>query len=253
MTGNYVKFAKSLSSKAAIVAGCCVAALTVAVPASADPSLTKPSHAISISNIELSDEVTCLAQNIYFEARSEPVAGMLAVGHVVLNRVASKRFPNTICKVVRQGGEQRKHVEVRVGPGHHPIAVPDAILLKNGRLTEHEMDVMKGHPVIGERICAGLKSFRLVLPIIRHHHEKCNGTGYPDGLVGDQIPLPSRVMTVCDIYDALTAMDRPYKRALSTEDALRILEKEATAELLDEDIVRIFIESDVYLRNTAFG
>ncbi len=110
MTGNYVKFAKSLSSKAAIIAGCCVAALSVATPSSADSPTVTPSRMISISKqIALSDEITCLAQNIYFEARSEPVAGMLAVGHVVLNRVASERFPETICKVVRQGGEQRRH------------------------------------------------------------------------------------------------------------------------------------------------
>ncbi len=110
MTGNYVKFAKSLSSKAAIIAGCCVAALSVATPSSADSPTVTSSRMIFISKqIALSDEITCLAQNIYFEARSEPVAGMLAVGHVVLNRVASERFPETICKVVRQGGEQRRH------------------------------------------------------------------------------------------------------------------------------------------------
>jgi spore germination cell wall hydrolase CwlJ-like protein len=110
VTGNYVKFAKSLSSKVAIIAGCCVAALSVATPSSAESPTVTPSRMISISKqIALSDEITCLAQNIYFEARSEPVDGMLAVGHVVLNRVASARFPGTICKVVRQGGEQRRH------------------------------------------------------------------------------------------------------------------------------------------------
>ena len=110
MTGNYVKFAKRLSSKAAIIAGCCVAALSAATPSSAESPTVTPSRMISISKqIALSDEITCLAQNIYFEARSEPVAGMLAVGHVVLNRVASDRFPDTVCKVIRQGGERRRH------------------------------------------------------------------------------------------------------------------------------------------------
>ena len=110
MTGDYVKFAKSLASKAAIIAGCCVAALSVATPSSAESPTVTPSRMISISKqIALSDEITCLAQNIYFEARSEPVDGMLAVGHVVLNRVASDRFPDTVCNVVRQGGERRRH------------------------------------------------------------------------------------------------------------------------------------------------
>ena len=108
MTGFYARFAKSFSGKAALIAGCCLAALTIATPSAAEtPSRVIP---ISISKqIALSDEITCLAQNIYFEARSEPTDGMLAVGHVVLNRVANKRFPDTVCEVVRQGGEQRRH------------------------------------------------------------------------------------------------------------------------------------------------
>ena len=107
MTGFCVRFANSLSAKATVVAGCCVAALTIATLASAGSLPVKPSPAVSFSQIDLSEEATCLAQNIYFEARSEPVDGKLAVGHVVLNRVASKRFPDSICKVIRQGGERR--------------------------------------------------------------------------------------------------------------------------------------------------
>ena len=112
MTRHWAKFTNSFSGKAAIFAGCCVAALTLAAPSSAETAAVKPSHVISIAiskQIALSDEITCLAQNIYFEARSEPADGMLAVGHVVLNRVASKRFPDTVCTVVRQGGDQRRH------------------------------------------------------------------------------------------------------------------------------------------------
>jgi spore germination cell wall hydrolase CwlJ-like protein len=86
-----------------------VAALAAAAPAAAQSPVAKPEKAITFSQIDLNEEVTCLAQNIYFEARSEPVDGMLAVGHVVLNRVASKKFPDTVCKVVRQGGARRRH------------------------------------------------------------------------------------------------------------------------------------------------
>ena len=109
MTGFYARFAKSFSGKAALMAGCCVAVLTVVTPSLAGSPVTKPKQVISIARIDLNEEATCLAQNIYFEARSEPTDGMLAVGHVVLNRVASKYFPDTVCKVVRQGGEQRRH------------------------------------------------------------------------------------------------------------------------------------------------
>ena len=79
------------------------------------------------------------------------------------------------------------------------------------------------------------------------HHEKLDGSGYPEGLVGEQIPLASRVMTVCDIYDALTAMDRPYKKAMPVEVALAILEDEARQGLLDVDMVTIFIDSRTYI------
>ena len=82
------------------------------------------------------------------------------------------------------------------------IAVPDAILLKPSRLTEAEWKLIQEHPVVGERICAPLKSFRLVLPIIRHHHEKLDGSGYPDGLRGDAIPITARVLQIVDVYDA---------------------------------------------------
>ena len=88
------------------------------------------------------------------------------------------------------------------------VAVPEHILLKPGPLTPEEWKIMKEHPVIGERICAPLRSFRHVLPIIRYHHEKLDGSGYPDGLKGEEIPLTARILQMVDIYDALTT-DRP--------------------------------------------
>jgi putative two-component system response regulator len=105
------------------------------------------------------------------------------------------------------------------------VAVPDAILLKPGRLTPEEFRIMQEHPVVGERICTPLKSFRLVLPIIRHHHEKLNGSGYPDGLKGEEIPTTARVLQIVDVYDALTTK-RPYKRAFSRSETLEIMEEE---------------------------
>jgi putative two-component system response regulator len=105
------------------------------------------------------------------------------------------------------------------------ICVPESILLKKGPLSDAEWIIMKQHPAAGERICSPLKSFRLVLPIIRHHHEKLNGSGYPDGLEGDCIPLTARILQVADIYDALTT-DRPYRAALPRQEAFSILRAE---------------------------
>src|ERR1700693_3050254 len=105
------------------------------------------------------------------------------------------------------------------------IAVPDAILLKPGRLTPDEWTIIREHSAVGERICAPLKSFRFVLPIIRHHHEKLDGSGYPDGLRGDAIPITARVLQIVDVYDALTT-DRPYKKAFSITDALQTMKEE---------------------------
>jgi putative two-component system response regulator len=118
------------------------------------------------------------------------------------------------------------------------VAVPERILLKPGPLDPEERRIMQTHPVVGERICAPLKTFRLVLPIIRHHHEKMNGTGYPDGLHYDQIPLTARILQTVDIYDALVT-DRPYRKALPHERAFAILREEVDrgwwdAALVDE-------------------
>jgi putative two-component system response regulator len=107
------------------------------------------------------------------------------------------------------------------------IAVPDAILLKPGRMSEDEWKLIREHPVVGERICAPLKSFRTVLPIIRHHHERFDGSGYPDGLRGESIPITARVLQIVDVYDALTT-ERPYKHAFSITEALQTMKEEVS-------------------------
>jgi putative two-component system response regulator len=119
------------------------------------------------------------------------------------------------------------------------VAVPEAILLKPGPLTPEERAVIKQHPVVGETICRPLRSFRAVLPIIRHHHERQDGSGYPDGLRGEAIPVTARILQVVDVFDALT-MDRPYRRAIARPAALEILEVEAARGLLDLRIVHGF-------------
>jgi putative two-component system response regulator len=126
------------------------------------------------------------------------------------------------------GLSEELRVALRRGGLVHDIgklSVPESILLKPGPLTPEERKIMEQHTVIGEKICAPLRSFRHVLPIIRHHHEKWDGSGYPDGLKGEKIPLTARILQVTDIYDALTT-DRPYRKALPVEKALAIMREE---------------------------
>ena len=119
------------------------------------------------------------------------------------------------------------------------IAVPDDILKKGSDLTPDEWKIMKRHPVTGEEICRPLKSLRLVLPIIRHHHEHSDGSGYPDGLRASEIPLLPRILQVVDIYDALRTA-RPYKPELDHEQAAVTMRAEARRGLWDEELVSEF-------------
>ena len=120
------------------------------------------------------------------------------------------------------------------------IAVPDEILKKGKNLSEEEWTIMKQHPLTGENICRPLKSLRLVLPIIRSHHEHSDGSGYPDALRKNEIPLLARVLQVVDVYDALRTA-RPYKPALSHEHAAFTMRQEARGGLWDEELVAEFL------------
>lgn len=121
------------------------------------------------------------------------------------------------------------------------VAVPDAILFKQGPLTQEEWAIMRHHTIAGEEICRPIRALEPVLPIIRHHHERWDGSGYPDGLAGDRIPLLARVIQVADIYDALTAV-RPYKDAFSHREALSILAEEADRGWRDPELIRFFCQ-----------
>src|SRR5262249_17969934 len=103
-----------------------------------------------------------------------------------------------------------------------------------------EYDVMKQHTVIGERLCGSLRSLRRVRPIVRHHHERLNGSGYPDGLRGDQVPLLAQIIAIVDVFDALTTIP-PYNSALSPEQAYDELVGEAARGWHRRDLVEAFI------------
>jgi putative two-component system response regulator len=121
------------------------------------------------------------------------------------------------------------------------IGVSDTVLLKPAGLSSYEFQAIKLHTVIGERLCGELHSLRRVRPIVRHHHERLDGTGYPDGLRGDQIPILAQVMSIVDVYDALTT-DRPYRHALRPEAALDTLFDEATKGWRRRDLVQAFVD-----------
>lgn len=121
------------------------------------------------------------------------------------------------------------------------IGIPDNILNKPGALTKEEFDIMKTHTIIGEKIIQSLKSFNDIKSIIRHHHEKLDGSGYPDGLKDSEIDIYTRIVAIVDIYDALIE-DRPYRKAMSKEQAFGILKSDAQRGLLDSQIINILID-----------
>ena len=123
------------------------------------------------------------------------------------------------------------------------IGVSESILLKSGPLDLQERRRMQAHPVIGEGIVAPLQSGSSLLPIIRHHHERFDGRGYPDGLRGDEIPLLARIVSVCDAYDALVN-DRPYRSRLARAVAIDILRQGAGTQW-DPDLVELLISETV--------
>ena len=121
------------------------------------------------------------------------------------------------------------------------ISVPDAILYKKGALSEEEWVVMRNHTIKGEAICRPMKSLSPVLPIIRSHHERWDGTGYPDSLKGEDAPLLARVLQTADIYDALTTA-RSYKPALSHEQAAAVMLQEVDKGWRDPELVSLFLD-----------
>lgn len=119
------------------------------------------------------------------------------------------------------------------------ICIPDAILNKPGPLTQEEFTLVKQHPVYGVQMVEPLSSVSELLPIIRSHHERLDGRGYPDGLSGNQISLLVRIVSIADVYDAVRS-DRPYRAGMTHEDSLKILRKDAANDGLDRDLVEQF-------------
>jgi len=121
------------------------------------------------------------------------------------------------------------------------VGIPDSILLKPTGLAQWEFEEMKLHPIIGEQICKPLTSLSILRPLIRSHHEKLDGSGYPDGLSGDQIPHLVKILSVADVYDSLRG-ERSYREAFTHEKAIEILQEEADRGWWDPNIVALLAD-----------
>ena len=120
------------------------------------------------------------------------------------------------------------------------IAVPDSVLLKGGKLDAEESRVMREHPIVGDALCAGMRSLQAVRPIVRHHHERLDGSGYPDGLRNAEVPLLAQIVGIVDVFDALTT-ERPYRAAQSRDVAFEVLADEASKGWRDRALVDAFV------------
>ncbi len=135
------------------------------------------------------------------------------------------------------------------------IAVPDFILLKDRALHQAEQEFIRAHPEIGTLFISRVESLQQVLPAIKYHHERFNGSGYPEGLEGKRIPLHARIIALVDCFDALTT-HRSYRRALSVTEALQVMDEETKKGLWDPDLFRKFvdiIEMRFDIKSAVFG
>jgi putative two-component system response regulator len=217
------------------------------IEAGADDFLSKPVHphelrarVVSLSRMKQlidaldSAESAFMALALTIEARDPMTNGhceRLAHHAVLLGQTMG--LPTEELHALHRGGYL--HDVGKVG-------VPDAVLLKPGPLTPSEFNLMKKHPEIGDTLCAPLQSLRNVRPIIRCHHERLDGSGYPAGLKGDEVPLLAQIVGIVDVYDALTSQ-RPYRGALPPEMAARHLLREVEQGKFARHYVMAFLEA----------
>lgn len=155
----------------------------------------------------------------------------------------SERVTDLSMKLAKEIGLERAEIEkIKLGGLLHDIGkigIPEGILNKPGRLNDEEFKIIKSHPELGLRILGKVEFLAGVVPIIKHHHERCDGKGYPEGLVGEATPLLARIVSVVDTFDAMTT-DRPYRKALSTEEALKEIHH-CSGTQFDPGVAAVFI------------
>jgi putative two-component system response regulator len=215
-----------------------------AIEAGADDFVTKPLNALelnarlkSLARVKrFTDDLEHAEQLILSLALTIEARDAYTEGHC--QRLA--RYATAIGSALELGDEDIQ--ALHRGAYLHDlgkIAIPDAILLKAGALTADEKRVMQSHPVIGERLCQQLRTLAPVRPIIRSHHERLDGSGYPDGLAGDDVPLLAQITGVVDVYDALTT-ERPYRGALTPDGAFEKLYEEVDRGMHERSLVDLF-------------
>lgn len=194
-------------------------------------SLSRMKHLIDALD---SAEAAFLALALTIEARDPDTNGhceRLARHAVALGRALG--LPPVDLEALHRGGYL--HDVGKVG-------IPDAVLLKPGPLTREEFESMKRHPEIGESLCRPLQSLKRVRPIIRSHHERLDGSGYPDRLRGDAVPLLAQIVGIVDVYDALTSR-RPYRNAMTADEASRHLRGEIEQGRFLREYVEAFLDT----------
>ena len=215
-----------------------------ALEAGADDFVNKPYNTVelitrikSLLKVKYLNEQLDTAEAVLFSmARAIEAKDSYTQGHVErVSRLAVRLgnhlgLPDEEIDALRKGG-----ILHDIGK----IGVPDKILNKAGPLTTEERKIIRMHPDQGAKICEKLKSIRGAIPVIRHHHERLDGTGYPDHLSGEDIPLVARIMTIVDIYDALTTT-RSYRKRLPPDVALEIMWEEAKKGWWDQDVLEEF-------------
>jgi putative two-component system response regulator len=219
---------------------------TRALEAGADDLLSKP-----INRAELSLRLRSLLRIHRFNQEmigAESVALALARAVAAKDGYAHSHLEKVAAKAVKFGqtlGMDETDLKIlKYGAILHnvgKIAIPDAVLEKTGGLTPREMALFQQHPRVGCDICSPLKPLQRVLPIIRHHKEHWDGTGYPDGLRGEAIPLGAQIVGIVDVYTALIS-DRPYRKAVSHEEAVASLQRQATEGKHNPQLVDQFIQ-----------